>query len=309
MSLAATLARAATLALALVAAGAQAQSSASTPAASSAFCDRTHTRSAAEQDALLRFAAVVREELDLSDGEAAVISRSGLDLSRFAIRYSHAALAWRDAAGIWTARQLYYACDEHRPRIFDQGIAGFTMDIDNPSLGYVSIVILPTAQAGKLRSALLDKPRALRLLAATYSANAYPFSVLYQNCNQWVMELLATAWGELADGDDLRTRAQSWLRDAQYAPEPVAIPSRWLMLAPAFTPFLHLNDHPAADRNARSLQVSLPASVEGFVRQQSSTSRRIELCYDAHQVVVHSGWTPMAPGCKPGPADRVVALE
>lgn len=306
MSVTGALARAATLALWVTCA--QAQSGASGTASSSTFCDRTQAHSAAQQDALLRFAGVVREELNLADGETALVSRSGLDLSRFQIRYSHAALAWRDSAGIWTTRQLYYACDERRPRIFDQGIAGFAMDIDNPSLGYVSIVVLPPVQASTLRLALLDKPRALRLLAAQYSANAYPFSLSYQNCNQWVMELLATAWGDLADGADLRARAQVWLRDAQYAPEPVAIPSRWLILAAAFTPFLHLDDHPAADRSALSLQVSLPASVESFVRQHAAGSRRVELCYNARQVVVHHGWTPIAAGCKPAQGDRVVAL-
>ena len=35
---------------------------------------------------------------------------------------------------------------------------------------------------------------ALALLGREYSANAYPFSPRYQNCNQWVAELLATAW-------------------------------------------------------------------------------------------------------------------
>jgi hypothetical protein len=58
-----------------------------------------------------------------------------------------------------------------------------------------------------------------------------------------------------------------------------------------------------------ALQVSLPASVETFVRQQAGTSRRIELCYDAHQVVVHRGWTPIGPGCQPTEGDRVVLHE
>ena len=62
---------------------------------SSRFCDRSQELSAAEQDKLLRFAAVVREELAATEGSVALISRSGLDLSRFGIRYSHAALAWR----------------------------------------------------------------------------------------------------------------------------------------------------------------------------------------------------------------------
>jgi hypothetical protein len=294
------------LAAALAAGGAQANSGVP---ASSTFCDRSLPLSAGQQDKLLRFAAIVREELGQADGEAALVSRSGLDLSRFQIRYSHAAVAWRDADGGWSARQLYYACDERRPRIFDQGLAGFAMGIDDPSLGYITIVRLPSDAAVALRRGALDTPRALHLLAAEYSANAYPFSLRYQNCNQWVMELLAMAWGELADGDELRARSQDWLRGADYAPEPVAVGSRLLMLASAFVPFLHLDDHPEADRDAMLLRVSLPSTVEAFVRARLPGSERIELCHDGRQVVVHRGWTPIAEGCKPADGDRVVPLD
>jgi hypothetical protein len=297
------------LAAALVSGGAHAQTGVSGFPASSSFCDRTQTLSAGQQDKLLRFAAIVREELGGSDGDAALVSRSGLDLSRFQIRYSHTAVAWRDGAGIWSARQLYYACDERAPRIFDQGVAGFAMGIDNPSLGYVSIVRLPAETADTLRRAALDTPRALHLLGAEYSANAFPFSLRYQNCNQWVMELLAAAWGDLADGGELRGRAQDWLRVADYAPEPVAVGSRLLMLASAFIPFLHLDDHPEADRDAMLLRVSLPSTVEAFVRARVPGSERVELCHDGRQVVVHRGWTPIAEGCTPGDGDRVVPLD
>ena len=97
----------------MLATGCAGPPTASPPPASSAvsnFCDRTHTLTAGQQDTLLRFAAVVRETLSETDAEAVLISRSGLDLSRFDIRYSHAAVAWRGDTGRWTARQLYYAC-------------------------------------------------------------------------------------------------------------------------------------------------------------------------------------------------------
>ena len=184
----------------------------SSGSAASQFCDRSHQLTAAEQDRLLRFAAVLRDELGSGGESVALVSRSGLDLSRFNIRYSHAALAWKSDAGAWSARQLYYACDEGRPRIYDQGLAGFAIGTDDPALGYLSIVRLPPEAARTLRPALLDNDRVRHLLGATYSANAYAFSTEYQNCNQWVMESLAAGWGQLDDGDDLRTRAQDWLR-------------------------------------------------------------------------------------------------
>jgi hypothetical protein len=287
-----------------------AASSLATAGVSSAnFCDNQDKLSAGEQDRLLRFAAVVRTELGKTTDEVALISRSGLDLSRFAIRYSHAALALRGPDGAWAARQLYFACDEQRPRIFDQGIAGFAMGTDDPAVGYIAIVRLPTGAASTLDLAARDKPRALHLLAGTYSANAYPWSLRYQNCNQWVIEMMASSWGDLPDGADLRARAQDWLRTAGYAPEPVAIASPFTMMASYFVPLVHLNDHPGADRAARRLQVSLPATLESFVRQRYPAAERVELCHNTREIVIHRGWTPVADGCVAGPDDQVLSLD
>jgi hypothetical protein len=291
------------------AATAQAQSSASGNTGSLGFCDRSHPLTAQEQDVSLRFAAVVRDVLDETGDSAVLISRSGLDLSRFHIRYSHAAIGWKEDSGAWAARQLYYACDEGRPRIYDQGLAGFAMGIDDPALGYVSIVRLPGAAADPMRRASLDTPVALHLLSATYSANAYAFSLRYQNCNQWVVELLAVAWGGLSDGQDLRSRAQEWLSQANYSPDPVDVGSHALMFASTFVPFLHLDDHPQDDRFALKLKVSLPSTVEAFARQRFPASERIEICHAGGQVVVHVGWTPIADGCRPADGDRVVRLD
>jgi hypothetical protein len=287
------------------------------------FCDSAHELNAMEQDRLLRFAAVLREELNAGEGSVALISRSGLDLSRFGIRYSHAALAWRAAPAdsadsaasadamdaAWSARQLYYACDESRPRIYDQGLAGFAMGTDDPALGYISVLRLPAAAAPPLQAALLDTPRVLHLLASRYSANAYAYGLAYQNCNQWLVELLAVAWAGMPDADDLRARAQDWLRAQGYAPEPVDVGSRLLMLAPYFIPLLNLDDHPQPARAAMQLQVSLPASIETFMRQRLPGSERVEICHDDKQVVVHHGWSPVAEGCVAGPDDRVVPFD
>jgi hypothetical protein len=275
----------------------------------SRFCDRDQPLTAAEQDRLLRFAAVLREELASTGDGVALVSRSGLDLSRFGIRYSHAALAWRSESGLWSARQLYYACDERRPRIYDQGLAGFALGTDDPRLGYLSIVRLPAQAVLALRPALLDNLRVLHLLAAHYSANAYAYGLLYQNCNQWIMEMIAAGWGDLPDGEDLRERAQAWLRDAHYAPQPVDVNSRLLMLASYFVPLLHLDDHPDDDRRTMRLEISLPSTVETFVRERFPASERVELCHDDRRIVIHRGWEPIAEGCQPGEGDRVVPLD
>jgi hypothetical protein len=180
-------------------------------AASTRFCDRGADTTAGQKDTLLRFGALVKGELAASGRDVALIARSGIDLHRFGARYSHEGVALKASAnGPWSVRQLYYACDEGKPRIFDQGMAGFLFGTDDPDAGWVSLVLLPSDDAAPLEIAARDDARALRVLGATYSANAYPFSTRYENCNQWVMELLAGAWGGLDPaGADARADAQS----------------------------------------------------------------------------------------------------
>lgn len=273
-------------------------------------CSSTPTLTARQQDQLLRFAAIVKQELDDSGQALALVSRSGLNLQRFGARYSHAGVSLKASENTpWSVRQLYYACDEHRPRLYDQGLAGFVFGSEDPALGYVSIVLLPAVEAAALERTALDKARALRLLAATYSANAYAYSLRYQNCNQWVMELLAAAWGGLADAEDLRARAQAWLHAQGYAPQPLAVNSHWLMLAATFAPWFHVDDHPQEDLYALQFRISMPATIEAFVRERVPGAERIELCHNAGRVVIHRGWQPVAEGCQPGTDDRVIVLD
>ena len=286
--------------------------SSTTHAASAAlqFCDKATARSAAEQDRLLRFAAIVKRELDASGHAVALVARSGLNLQRFGIRYSHAGISLKASdATPWSVRQLYFACDEGRPRLYDQGLAGFVSGTDDARLGYLSIVLLPPGPAAELERAALDKARALRLLAARYSANAHVYGLRYQNCNQWVAELLASAWGGLADSADLRQEAQAWLAQRGYAPEPVQVDSHALMFAAAFIPWLHSDDHPEDDRYALRFRTSLPAAIETFVRAQAPGAERIEACHDERQVVLRRGWAPIEDGCKPAAGDRVILLD
>jgi hypothetical protein len=297
---------AAALALATAAAGAAAQSS----GPSSGFCDAPPAFSGAEQDRLLRVAAVVREALAASGTQAAIVARSGQDLARFGMRYSHAGISLAGSANApWSVRQLFFACDEKRPRLFDQGIAGFVLGTENAALGYLSIVLLPPERAAALARRALDDAQALRLLAGTYSANAYPFDTRYQNCNQWVAELLASTWGELVDGEDLRARAQAWLREQGYEPARFDVGSPFIMMLGWFIPYVHSLDHPLEDRAQSVYRVSMPASIEAFVRAQVPGAERMEICHDERKVVVRRGWVPLGPGCEAGEGDRVVALD
>ena len=279
-------------------------------AAQTPFCSQDPVITASQQDRLLRFGAAVKQALSDSGQTVALIARSGTDLSRFGVRYSHAGLSLQaNPAAPWAIRQLYYACDEQQPRLFDQGMSGFVLGGSNPDLGFVSLVFLPMEKAEPLERAALNNTLALQLLGATYSANAYPFSATYQNCNQWVAELLATAWGQPVAAAEPRTAAQRWLLEAGYTPTVFEAGNPVTMWVSALVPLLHRNDHPAEDLAAWRYRVSTPRAIESFVQANLAGARRVELCHTTRQVVVRQGWEPLPDDCTPGPNDTVLPLD
>jgi hypothetical protein len=278
-------------------------------AASLRYCDRPSPLSATQQDLLFRFAALIKTELEGSDRRVALIARSGLDLARFGQRYSHAGVSLQ--AGLetpWAVRQLYYACDEGRPRLFDQGLLGFLLGMNDPALAFVSVVLLPAAQDRALETTALDKRQALQALGPAYSANAYAFGLQYQNCNQWLIELIAAAWAPLEGApEDLRSQAQQWLRERGYAPSAIEVGP--LMLLGAFIPWVHNGDHPQEDLQRAVYRISMPASIEAFVQASVPGASRIEFCRAGTRVVIHRGWDAIGDHCEPGERDTVVKLE
>ena len=273
------------------------------------YCEGAPELSAAAQDRLLRVAALVKVELERSGRSIALVARSGLALQHFEQRYSHAGLSLRASPNTpWSVRQLYYECDEQRPRIFDQGMSGFVLGANDPSEGYLSVVFLPAEAATMLERVARDDRQALQLLGATYSANAYAYGQRYQNCNQWLVELMATAWGALPLGDAPRRRAQQWLMDRGYAPSVLRVGWKPLMWLADLVPWLHSDDHPPEDIAAAQFKVSMPESIEAFVRAVLPDAARMELCYTEQHLVVRHSWESIAPGCIPGEGDVVTAL-
>ncbi len=281
----------------------------SAQATSLRYCDAHGNVDTATQDRLIQVAAIVKNELEASGQSVALVARSGLALEHFEQRYSHAGVSLKASANApWSVRQLYYACDEQRARIFDQGMSGFVLGVHDPAQGFISIVYLPADDAAALERTALDDRRALQLLGAHYSANAYAFSQRYQNCNQWLAELLAFAWNTQASSEDARAQAQQWLQSQGYSPSVMKLGLRPLVWLSDWLFWLHSDDHPEADLAAAQFRVSMPASIEGFVQRRTPLATRVELCYTTQQVVLHRGWQAIAQGCVAGPGDEVIAL-
>ncbi len=276
------------------------------------YCDGGNKLQAAQQDRLLRLSGLIKDELERSGAQVALIARSGLNLRWFDMRYSHAGLSLKASpGGRWSVRQLYFSCDEQQSRLFDQGLSAFLLGTEDPALGFISVLTLPPQQSREVEATALDNRQALALLGGTYSANAYAFSTQYQNCNQWLIELLATAWasGAKAETPSPREAAQQWLRAQGFEPAVFSLGWSPLTWATAFSPWLNRDDHPAQNLAQAQFHVSMPASIESLLRQRVAGVERIEFCHTDRHVLIRRGWAPLAEGCVAAEGDTVVALD
>ncbi len=256
-------------------------------------------------------AVIIQDEWHQRAAPVALISRSGLNLGAIGHRYSHAGFlrpARRDdhagAPATVAVRQLYFDCETAQPRVFDEGLAGFVRGVATDALPRFSAVWWPADDAHVLAHAVGNDELALAMLATTYQAQAHVWSLHTQNCNQWLAEVLAAAFG----GARQRASAQQWLRAQGYTGSVVQLPWVGWLVAAAVLPHMGLQHHPGKDLQALRLEVSLPASLEAFVRRRWPQAQRVEWCLRGREVVVRRGWEPLDEACSPGPNDHTQAL-
>jgi hypothetical protein len=139
--------------------------------------------------------ARLRDYLETSGAALAIVARVGSDQSKRGLKYTHAAFAWRDhPKGRWTVVQELNACGTSRSTIYDQGLMQFFLD---DPLNYDAQIIVPTAPLGEAIIASLKNGDGLRVHNPHYNVVSYPRSTMYQNSNEWLLEVVAIAQGRL----------------------------------------------------------------------------------------------------------------
>lgn len=269
------------------------------------FCAPAPELSVGQQDRLLQVTARVQADLDAEPVQLALVARAGLRLEDwFGARFSHGGLSLRaNRQGPWAVRQLYYACEEGRAQLFDQGLGGFLMGSEQPDQGYLSVLLLPPEAEAPLRRAAEDVERIKQLLGGRYVANAPTQDPGLQNCNQWLVELLALAWRDRPwPEQEARVQAQQALQEQGYAPEPLQV-GAWTALIP-FVPYLSLDGHDADARASGQLRVSLPQGIEDWVHRRWPATRRIEYCFTRERLVRREGWEAQPRTCEARPGER-----
>lgn len=202
--------------------------------------------------------------LDQSGAQVVVLARAGQDLSKYGLRYSHLGLAYQQPDGkgghVWRVLHKLNQCGTAESAIYRQGLGEFFLD-DLWQFEAAWAVPTPAVQA-KLLALLQDEPRALQLHHKPYSMVAYPWSLRYQQSNQWAIETLAAAIApEMAGGRATRQQSQTWLQANGYLASTLNIGAATRLGARLSKANVAFDDHPSEKRFSDRIETVTVDSV------------------------------------------------
>jgi len=198
---------------------------------------------ARELAAGMELAAHTAARLDASGAQVVLLARSGQDLSKYGLRWSHLGLAYKQHDGAWRVVHKLNACGTDRADVFRQGLGQFFND--RPFRYEAAFVVPDAALQARLVALLHDNAAVARLHTVRYSMVAYANGTRYQQSNQWALETLAMAAEPANSG---RSSAQAWLRDQGYRPSVLHIDTVSRLGARLTRANVEFDDHPTADR-------------------------------------------------------------
>ncbi len=239
--------------------------------------------------------AALEAEHARSGAQVVVLARAGQDLSKYGLRYSHLGLAYRlpqpagqqdgwppgqpqgqqhrpDSAPTWRVLHKLNHCGSAESALYRQGLGEFFLD-DLWRFEAAWAVPTPEVQA-KLWPLLLDTPRATALHHKPYSLVSYPWSIKYQQSNQWAIETLAAAMEPAATS---RERAQAWLRFKGYEPTPLRLGALTRLGGRASAANVAFDDHPNEKRFADRIETVTVDSVLAWLPRAGLASPPVRL--------------------------------
>jgi len=210
-----------------------------------------------------RLALEVNARLNRLQPRVALLARSGTNLDKYGLHYSHIAFVVRDypgQAGKWTVLHLLNECGTMRSSIYRQGLMNFFMD-DLYRYDY-QLSIPDTATQERLYQSILSH-KADKLHDPHYSMLAYPFSTRYQNSNQWVLEVIAAS-----AHPGSRVAVQRDLMRNSYTPSVISLGPLSRMGASLASSPVAFDDHPEVERRRNRFSTVTVDSVVGYLRQR-----------------------------------------
>jgi len=214
----------------------------------------------------LAMAEKTMKALDASGERVVLLARSGQDLSKYGLHYSHFGFAYRQPDGKgghqWRVVHKLNSCGTAEAHIFRQGLAEFFLD---DPWRYEAAWLAPNSELQeRLLPLLQDDAKVLLLHSKTYSMVSYPWSTKYQQSNQWVIETLAAA---AEPGVTSRDKAQAWLKFKGYEPTALKLTAIERLGARVTAANVAFDDHPNEKRFSDRIETVTVDSVFAWIQR------------------------------------------
>lgn len=213
-----------------------------------------------------RLALEVNKKLNRVNPRVALLARSGTNLDKYGLHYSHVAFVVRDypgQTGKWTVLHLLNECGTSRSSIYTQGLMNFFMD-NLYRLDY-QITLLDTATQDRLYQTILSQ-EARKMHDQRYNILAYPFSIRYQNSNQWVLEVIGASMN--AGSKSSRVAVQHDLLRTGYKPSVIPVGAFSRMGASLASSPVAFDDHPESERRRNRFSTVTVDSVINYLKHR-----------------------------------------
>jgi hypothetical protein len=208
----------------------------------------------------MTLAAQTRQALDKANVKVGIIARAGQDLSKYKQYYSHIGFVYRDTKDpnkpVWRVVHKLNHCGSSRADLFRQGLIEFFTD--DPFELATTIVPFKPGVAQQVINAITNPERLSLMHEPSYSLVANPWSVKYQQSNQWVTETLAMSVNRQIER---RVQAQQWLSFSGYEPDSLKISTFAQFGAELTKGNVRFDDHPRRDRVRQRIRTTTADSV------------------------------------------------
>lgn len=219
-------------------------------------------------------AVEIDEILNNTNAKVVLIARVGQDLSNYNLKYSHVAFALKRSENkSWELFHKLNSCGTANSNLYKEGLANFFLD---GMFKYDAKIFVPSNQLqDKLYDLLVSHPDSITTLhESKYNMLAWPFSIKYQNSNQWILEVLAKS---LTDNNiDNRQEAQQWLKNNHYIPTTLKIGTMKRLGARIFKANIAFDDQPFNERMSGNIDTITVDSVYDFIIKKDQDGYFIE---------------------------------
>lgn len=208
-------------------------------------------------------AVSLNRTLNATQSNVVLVARVGGDLSKYGVNFTHVGFAvknFKHRKG-WTVIHLLNQCGTAYSDIHAQGLMNFFLD-DLFKMDYQVITLSPDLQNAlykNLNSSLVNKIHEQR-----YNMLAYPFSVKYQNSNQWILEMIEASKHQLTD----RAKTQMALNRDGYIPYMIRVQGFSRIGASLFKNNVKFDDHPVEEQRKNQFSTITVDSIIQFLKRQ-----------------------------------------